>query len=395
MGAGGRRIMAKKLEAPVKEHSRLSPSGSKIWLNCTKAPELIAKYPEVEAENEYAEEGTQAHWYGELILKGKMTLEELPSDFSQLKTYIDKVHEIQADGNLLVEVKTNMTKILNSPEEISGTSDAVILAKDGGIDIVDLKWGIGVWVSAVENSQAMLYAIGVLSFLDELGLIDLETMPTNTRVTSHVVQPRVEYMEYTFHEITYGELLQFLEVARQAVKEISTGKGSFLPGEHCQFCKGKVFCPFFTEPAEEVNATVADFNPKLPMVNEDITPEKLMQMYKIKADVNAFYRALDTWLESSILSSETGEFMGYKIIETEGNREVQDEDALIKQLTEAGIDIKEIKQDNVVGFRILDQLASKAGIRKDDLAGVGKKITKKVVPATDYRDLLFTKDDKK
>ena len=62
------------------------------------------------------------------------------------------------DAVLRIEEKIDLTAYV--PEGF-GTGDAIILA-DGTLDIIDLKYGKGVPVSAVENKQMMLYALGAL-----------------------------------------------------------------------------------------------------------------------------------------------------------------------------------------------------------------------------------------
>lgn len=365
-----------------REHTELSASWSKIWLHCTKAVELSKYFPEADENEDYTVEGTQAHFLGELLLKGHITKEELPSEFSDLEFYYDKVKEIQADGNLWVEVSIEMTEALKSHTPIWGRSDAVVLAKDDGVDVIDLKWGKGVKVDAFENEQEMLYAVGTLEFLNQMGLIDLKTMDPNTRVTLHIIQPRLD-VNYSYYNITVGKLKEFVTFVRKQLKKIEANELVFdKEPSRCQFCKGKSFCPIYVE---TVDTALVEVNKDLAVID----PKRLIDLYEKKADVMAFYKALEKYVKANIQLSPNGEYMGYKIIIKEGNREVVDEEALINQFVAAGCKEEELRDASIVGMTKLDRLAKKYGIAKDDIAGIGKKRQERVVPVKDKRDELF------
>ena len=54
-----------------------------------------------------------------------------------------------------------------------GTADCIVIA-DGELNIVDYKHGKGVEVSAVDNPQMMLYALGALEIFD--GIYDIDSV---------------------------------------------------------------------------------------------------------------------------------------------------------------------------------------------------------------------------
>lgn len=382
--------MTTQQEIVNREHTFLSASWAKIWLYCTKATELSKLFPKIDDNEDYTIEGTTAHFLAELLLTKKIVKEQLPSEFFDLEMYYDKVMEIKGDGNLLVEVQVDMTDLLEVPTSLApiyGRSDFVILAKDGGIDIGDLKFGKGVKINAYKNDQLMLYALGTLQFLDNMGLIDTNELEDNTRVTLHIIQPRLDD-NYSFYNTTIKELKEFVIFVKQQLKLIEKGGDALTlyKGEHCQFCKGKSFCPLFQETTTIV---IADTTTDLSVLDN----EKIFDLYNRKADVMAFYRALDKYIKANIKLSENGEFGGYKIISKEGNREVVDEEALIKQFTEAGCPAAELKDASIVGMTKLDKIAKKYGIAKEDIQGIAKKQTETVVPVKDFRDALFMEEN--
>lgn len=367
-----------------REHTELSASWSKIWLHCTKAVELARQFPKVEANEDFTIEGTQAHFVGELLLRGKITLDQVPSDFAELEFYYEKAMEIKKDGNLLVEVKVDMTELLHSHTEIYGRSDFVVLHKDGSIDIGDLKWGMGVKVDAYENEQLMLYALGTLDFLNTMGLLD-EDMDLNTRVTLHIIQPRLD-VSYSYYNTTIGALLDFGNFAREQLIKIKNEEYVFDKGERCQFCKGKSFCPLFAN-------QVATVEPEVATDIATITPEKILELYSKKKDINAFFNAVEKYIKAQCILSENGEWGGYHIVSKEGNREVLDEEALVEQFKAKGCEESELRTLKIVGVGVIDKLAKKYGIAKEDIQGIGKKARDTLEPIADERDLLFGEEE--
>jgi len=370
----------------TEEHTELSASWSKIWLHCTQAIPLSKMFPAFKEDADYTLEGTEAHAVGELLLKDKIKPEQVPSEFAEVLDYYYKVKEIQADGNLLVEVKVDMTELLKSFTPISGRSDAVILAKDGGIDIIDLKWGKGVPVTAVDNEQLKLYAIGVVYFLSQLGLIDEKSPDLTTRITLHIIQPRLENA-YTFYNMTMKELLEFHNFVCEQLQNIKNNKLVFDKGERCQFCKGKVFCPLYSKPTE---MALTNYKTDLALISE----ENLKTLWNAKSDIFAFYKALEKYLRAQILLSKDGAFMGYKIIQVEGKRVVVDETALKEQFKAAGAKEDELESTSIIGISALDKLAKKYNIKKEDLKGVEKAKQDVIVSAIDSRDNIFDAETK-
>jgi len=371
-------MMAK--EAPeAREHTKLSASWSNIWLNCTKATELTELFPDIEITEDYASEGTMAHFLAELILNGEITLDQVPTDFAELEIFIDKVKEIQAEGQLFVEVSTDMTEVFESHTPIRGRSDVVVLHKDDTIDVIDLKWGKGVWVNAHKNTQLMIYAVGVVKYLTDLGIYDITKL--SNKLNIHIIQPRLD-VSYTFYQFDLEELFTFILTVKNKLKQIAKKEFNLAQGDYCQFCKGKAYCPIFAATTVEV---IVEAKEEL----ADISPERLLDIYSMKADVMAYFRAVEKTIKAQIMLSKTGEYGGYKLIMKEGSREVIDEGALIKQLTDAGADLKEIQKTSLLGITMIDKIAKKYGIAKQDLQGIAKKQTESLVPVKDKLDSVF------
>ena len=221
-------------------------------MNCTAAPRLEATAPDTDSS--YAQEGTLAHAYCAKKLKTFLKLgtagEE--KEIAQLNdqyhtgemdeytdTYAAIVLEkfnaarmLTRDAQLLVETRLDFSEYV---PEAFGTSDATIIA-DGLMEVIDFKYGKGVRVSAVDNEQMKIYAIG--AFLRHSFEYRIE------RVRMTIVQPRIDNLSE--FEMSVADLLKWAdEVLRPRALEAFSGEGRQNPGEWgpCRtvrrYCAGK------------------------------------------------------------------------------------------------------------------------------------------------------------
>ena len=159
-----------------KTHAKLSPSAAERWIHCPGSVQLSEQCPEPES-SAYADEGTLAHSVAELKLRlaaGEISLKDYSDHFAACTDgghywcgemdeatdyYKDIVLEKLAgagkDAVLLVEQRFSLEPWV--PEGF-GTSDAVIVGGDT-IEVIDLKYGQGIRVSAEGNPQMSLYGL--------------------------------------------------------------------------------------------------------------------------------------------------------------------------------------------------------------------------------------------
>jgi hypothetical protein len=148
-------------------HARLSPSDSQRWLNCPGSIEFTKNYPN--RSTDAADEGTAAHWVRQMCLdlgfnpyafigvKIKVNGKIYECDAEMADALMPGIEEIrQYDGQMFVEEKINLDPWM--PGQF-GTLDCGVLGRDL-IVISDLKYGEGVAVQAVGNTQQMIYALG-------------------------------------------------------------------------------------------------------------------------------------------------------------------------------------------------------------------------------------------
>ena len=350
-------------------HALLSPSASHRWLHCTAAPRLEEGIKD--EGSDYAAEGTLAHAYCAMKLKNFLGLptdgekEEIAAlqekyGTGEMAEYTDtyativleKYNAARAatpDAQLLVETRLDFSDYV---PEAFGTADAIIIA-DGTMEVIDFKYGKGVKVSAVENPQMMIYALGAYARFAFEYRID------NLRAT--IVQPRIDNLSE--YEITVEELTAWAaNVLAPAAEKAYKGEGPQTPGAWCQFCKVKNQCRALASKCKEVVAV----DPKL------ITPEELAK------DVLPMVPIVKTWISGvedfALAQALSGvQLPGWKIVEGRSVRKITDTDSVAAVLTKNGY-----KQNDIfkpVEMRTITDLEKLVG-KKQFAAMCGEWINK-------------------
>lgn len=350
-------------------HALLSPSASHRWLHCTAAPRLEEGIKD--EGSDYAAEGTLAHAYCAMKLKNFLGLptdgekEEIAAlqekyGTGEMAEYTDtyativleKYNAARAatpDAQLLVETRLDFSDYV---PEAFGTADAIIIA-DGTMEVIDFKYGKGVKVSAVENPQMMIYALGAYARFAFEYRID------NLRAT--IVQPRIDNLSE--YEITVEELTAWAaNVLAPAAEKAYKGEGPQTPGAWCQFCKVKNQCRALANKCKEVVAV----DPKL------ITPEELAK------DVLPMVPIVKTWISGvedfALAQALSGvQLPGWKIVEGRSVRKITDTDSVAAVLTKNGY-----KQNDIfkpVELRTITDLEKLVG-KKQFAAMCGEWINK-------------------
>ena len=312
------------------QHALLSPSAAHRWLNCTAAPRLEENVED--KGSSYADEGTLAHAYCAKHLKTFLGVDTVDEDAEiaqfyetyhtgEMDEYTDTYKTIvlekfnaartkTRDAQLLVEVRLDFTKYM---PEAFGTADAVIIA-DGCLEIIDFKYGKGVKVSAHENPQMKIYALGAYeAFSFEYNI---------TRVRMTIVQPRIDNLSE--FEITADDLQKWaVETLQPKAKEAFSGEGKQKPGVWCQFCKVKARCKALTETALNLAKEKADPN--------------LLTPAEIANDVLPFIDIVKSWLtgveEYTLQAALNGtNYPGYKIVAGRSIRKITDVEAVMQEL---------------------------------------------------------------
>lgn len=307
-------------------HAILSASGASRWMTCPPSARLEQGFEN--KTSEYAEEGTLAHELGELGLRkalGEISTRKYNSEIKKIEahelysadmpdyveiytdTCMEKVSEAKAktpDAVFKVEQRLDFSEWV--PEGF-GTGDFVIIA-DGTMEICDLKYGKGVPVSANNNKQMMLYALGAIQEFSFL--YDIE------KVRMTIIQPRLDNIS-TF-EVTADDLLKWAEEYVKPTADLAfKGEGEFCAGDHCQFCRAKAVCKARAD--KNMELAQYDFQKQDTMDNNDIAfvLSRVDELVKWASDVKDY--ALEQALQGE-------EYEGFKVVEGRSNRKWSSED---------------------------------------------------------------------
>jgi hypothetical protein len=361
------------------KHALLSASSSHRWIHCPPSARLEETFENTTSI--FAEEGTAAHELAEHKLRkflGQQTqrpVSEFDSEELEYYTdiYLDFAVELITDvkgkckdPSILIEQRLDYS--CYAPEGF-GTGDLIIVA-DGTLDIVDLKYGKGVLVSAEENPQMKLYALGALNLFDSL--YDIQ------RVRMTICQPRLENIstyETSVEELTSWAEKELRPKAQLAIK----GEGEFLAGEHCRFCRARQTC----RARADSNLEIAKYDFKLPAL---LTDSEITEVLNIADKLSAW--ASDVYDYAADKTITQGKvWQGYKLVEGRSNRRYTSESAVIETVTAAGY--TDIYKTSLIGITDMEKLLGK----KRFIELLGKFVEKPkgkptLVPDSDKRQAI-------
>lgn len=370
------------------KHAILSASGASRWMACT--PSAVLEQQFENKSSVFAEEGTLAHELGELTLKlnlGEITKRTFNSKFKKIQenklysadmpdyvqTYVDtcleRVSEAKAttpDALFKIEQRLDFSEWV--PDGF-GTGDFVIIA-DGTMEVCDLKYGKGVPVSANNNKQMMLYALGAIAEFNFL--YDIQ------KVRMTIIQPRLDNIS-TF-EVTTEDLLKWAEdYVRPRAELAIKGKGEFCAGDHCKFCRAKAICRARAE--KNMELAKYDFEEPALLDNNDVAYilSKIDELVNWAGDVKDF--ALEQALNGE-------EYDGFKVVEGRSNRKYADTEAIVEILRDNNFNDPDIfKPSELITLTNMEKLVGKKKLTEligDYIVKPPGKPT--LVPITDKRE---------
>ena len=320
-----------------RNHALLSASSAHRWLACTPSARLEEQFPDTTSDA--AKEGTLAHELAELkvrnyfkphdVSKRKLTfaikkMKENPLwDDEMLEhtdTYIDYIRDvsIKLPSDPYVEVEKQVRFDSYVPEGF-GTADCIMIQGET-LFVIDFKYGKGVLVSAEENPQMMLYALGAYDACKLFYPIK--------QIRLAIVQPRLPdgISEWG---CSLEQLLKFGDYVKEKAAVAFKGDGEFVPGEkQCRFCRAKSQC----RARAEENVKLAFATDKKPPL---ITNEEVGRYLEQGEDVARWLKDLQEFALSECLAGK--KIPGWKAVEGRGSRDWIDMDAAFEKLLKSGV----------------------------------------------------------
>lgn len=299
-------------------HALLSASSSDRWLKCPPSAAAATLYEN--PGTEFTREGTLAHEVAEAVARGQAVPLDGEITAEMLRCaqgYADYIQELIVDENAVVLLEQRLDFSPWVPGGF-GTGDCIII-QGHRIDVVDYKFGQGVAVSAVENSQMMLYGLGALNDFGDIYDID--------EVVVHIYQPRMNNV--SFDPMRAPDLLAWGEEVKPIAQNAAAGKGEYAAGTHCRFCLHAGSCPTLAASCAKV-VNLHGGKAAIP----SLAPWMVADILKAEPVISGWLKAVKDRALAQLLKGE--EIPGYKVVEGRGSRDWRDLAAVDTALHSAG-----------------------------------------------------------
>ena len=339
----------------------LSASGASRWLICTPSARLEEQFEETESA--FADEGTLAHTLCELMLRYRlkwisskvfhMGLLEVQAEelydqtmMDWANTYADYVMDKYRSASKGARIYLEQKLILEEyvPEGY-GTVDVAIVGDDL-MEVIDFKYGKGVYVEAKENRQMMLYAIGAYREFDYL--YDIK----DVRMT--IYQPRIDNI--SSYDMPIKDLMLWAnETLRPTARTAFQGLGEYIPGDHCRFCRARAVCQAHAKYQLQVAAREFTLT--------TITDEQVAKVL-LKAD------SMKKWITSveqhalHLAVNHGKQWPGLKVVAGRSNRRYADEKKVLDTLVEAGYKSEQVVNKKLPGITDLSKIITTLDFQK-------------------------------
>jgi len=335
-------------------HALLSASSSDQWLNCTRSAR--AQEHIEDTSSDFALEGTKGHEYSEAVLrehynviskdesqaiieaieKHRLYKDDMPGYISK---YVEFVTE-NAGPDALVLIENKVDYSSWAPEGY-GTADIIILDGDT-MHVIDLKYGQGILVSAERNAQLRLYALGALH--------DFGFLFSVKNIIMTIVQPRRDHISQD--RLSKERLLVWADEFVKPKADLAfEGQGSFIPGDHCKWCKIRATC----RARAAYNLVLAHDEFEVP---ETLSNSELQAVLDQASGISSWIKDIKEFIYSELKNGNLVE--GFKLVEGRQSRNITDNDAVISKLISKGYkELDFMKAPTLEGVTKLTKLLGK------------------------------------
>lgn len=366
-------------------HALLSASSAHRWLACPPSAVAAEAYPD--QDTEFTREGTTAHEVAEAVARGAHLPENenrdgLADGITQEMIdcalgYRDYIQELTKSDDAIVLLEQRVDFSPWVPDGF-GTCDCILIQGDT-LTIIDYKYGVGVAVSAVDNPQMKLYALGALN---DYGIaLDV------SRVEMHIYQPRINNI--SVDSLPVDELLAWADktvkpIAQKAIK----GKGAYSAGTWCKFCPHAGRCRTLTKTCTEYVETHS-LRAAVPV----LAPHEVAEVLAMEPLVTLWLKRVKAQALTTLLDG--GEVPGWKVVEGKmGNRKWSDELRVADTLQAAGYNKEDYTETKLLSPAAMDKALGKkkAAELLDGLIDRAPGAPT-IVPETDKRPVYNRADD--
>lgn len=330
----------------VRAHALLSASSAHRWLECPPSAVANEAYPN--QDTSFTQEGTLAHEVAEFMARNGYYSRQDSKDGVTVemvecaKEYADYIEEHKKSNDAIVLLEQRVDFSPWVPDGF-GTCDCIII-QDDTLTIIDYKYGQGVAVSATDNPQMKLYALGAMN---DYGIaMDVK------KVELHIFQPRLNNI--STDNLTVEELMEWAEktvksVAAKAIK----GEGEYAPGEHCRFCQHGGKCRALTKLCTEYIETHG-LRVGLPI----LAPHEVADVLRMEPLITLWLKKVKDQAMTTLMNGEA--LPGYKLVEGRlGIRKWRDDQVVFDILKNLGYSPEEITETKVLSPAQMDKAIGK------------------------------------
>ena len=360
----------------TRDHALLSASSAHRWLACPPSAVAAEAYPA--QDTDFTREGTLAHEVAEWMARGQSKHTHLDRGIDDGVTtemlecargYADYIRELTKsdDAVILLEQRVDFSPWV--PDGF-GTCDCIII-QGNVLTIIDYKYGQGVPVSAMDNPQMKLYALGALN--------DYGIAYDVTRVEMHIYQPRLNNVSDC--SLMVEDLLEWAEnTVKPIAAKAAKGEGDYAAGEHCRFCPHAGKCRELTRTCTEYVETHS-----LRVAVPVLAPHEVAEVLRMEPLISLWLKRVKDQALTTLL--EGGEVPGFKCVEGKlGNRKWKDELEVAEVLKAAGYQLGDITETKLLSPAAMDKAIGKKKVAELLTAHIDRSPgAPTVVPETDKR----------